>query len=372
MKIAHIIKDLVVGGIQSQLLDIMHYSMHNNKGCILICIGDGELKETFEKLGQNVVFIKKKYPLFDPVLIFKLRRFLIKEKIDIVHAHHISEAIVCYFASRGLPVKTVLSLHAAPAITNKQDNFLFKKMAFLMDACIVPSLAQLIALKKRGYPAPKITVIHNGIWPNRIDKKNAKKNMRKELGLPENSLLLGMIGNFYNATRDQLTVCKALPLVFKKFPNAYFIFWGGHTNPYSKSNTSIKACLDFCENAGLTDKVFFPGIEKDTASIYAALNLFVYASQHDTFGIAFVEAMFNKVPVVINDLELFCEITESRDHAYYYPTGQPTKLAEAIIKALTNHKTTCKKTDDAYRHVSKKYHIAQHIQALDNFYKKIN
>ena len=68
-------------------------------------------------------------------------------------------------------------------------------------------------------------VIYNGADAKRLQPTG--KSLRKELGLDEDTLLIGMVGNFYRDPRkDQMTLCKALPKVFAEIENAHCIFAG--------------------------------------------------------------------------------------------------------------------------------------------------
>ncbi|MBA3901617.1 MAG: glycosyltransferase [Bacteroidetes bacterium] len=113
--------------------------------------------------------------------------------------------------------------------------------------------------------------------------------------------------------------------------------------------------------------MFFPGIEQDVGSIYKALGLFVYASLHDTFGMAVVEALLSRKPVVVNDLEVFKEITLNGKLADLYPTNDHEALAGLILQ-----KTLQKKFDEGpYQQAKELYAIEKHFKSLNEIYQKL-
>ncbi len=114
MKVAHIIKDLTVGGIQTLLLDSLKYYKQSNQDFLLIIIGDGELKNEFLKYKSYCVFLKKRLPFFDPILIFQIYKLIRKNDIKILHAHHISEGIAAFFLKLISNVNFVQSFHSSP------------------------------------------------------------------------------------------------------------------------------------------------------------------------------------------------------------------------------------------------------------------
>lgn len=369
LKVAHIIKDLDVGGIQTLLLDIFNYYKAEEQKHIIIVIGDGELRGEYKKF-DNIFFIPKKIPFYDPSLIKKIRAVIKQEQVNLVHAHHVSEGVAAYFACKGLAVKTVQSFHSALPISNRQDRFVFKKLSHRADACVVPSKAQYLELEGAGFATENMHIVHNGVCPKRLQKKT-QKDYREAFGIDSKKKLMSMVGNFYNDTRDQLTVCKALPAVFQRFPNARFVFWGGHSNKYIKNSERYNKCLDFCREANIADKVFFPGVESDCGGIIASLDLFVYASLHDTFGMAVVEALFCKKPLIVNDLDVLKEVLESEEHAFFYKTKDDKALSHAIIEALGNPEKAQAKAVKGHHFALKKYHIKTHIEKLNLLYQKI-
>jgi glycosyltransferase involved in cell wall biosynthesis len=370
MKIAHIIKDLDIGGIQSLLLDIIDYYEEIKQDYILIVIGEGQWKDKFEKYADKCFFIKKELPFIDPFLINKVKYLIKQQSVDIIHAHHVSEGITAFFATKGTKIKTVQSFHASPKISNSQDNFVFKQLAKKMDASVVPSAAQLSELQKAGYDITKLTVIHNGINPKRLSEDKAY-NIKEKLGLQQQHLVLGMIGNFYTNTRDQITICKALPVVMRKFPDVRFVFFGGYKNNHVNNHEKYNTCLEICKNNGIFDKVFFFGQESNHHAMLSSLDYFVYSSFNDTFGIAVVEAMFWGIPIIINDIAVLKEVVEKEENASFFTTADEASLAEKLTEALENPEKLREKAIKAQIYAQSNYHIEKHIEELHGLYQKL-
>lgn len=369
MKVAHIIKDLDIGGIQSLLLDILDFYEEKKQDYILIVIGEGQWKDKFERYPDKCYFIRKELPFLDPFLINKVKYLIKKEKIDIIHAHHVSEGITAFFSTRGTKIKTVQSFHASPIISNSQDNFVFKQLAKKMDASVVPSAVQLSELQKAGYDITKFTVIHNGINPKRLSKDKAY-NVKEKLGLQQQHLLLGMIGNFYTNTRDQITICKALPIVMSEFPDIRFVFFGGYKNNHVNNLKKYNSCVEICKSNGISDKVFFYGQESNHTAMLNSLDYFVYSSLNDTFGMAVVEAMQWGIPMIINDIEVLKEVVGGEEYAWFFPTADERLLAKQIIKALNNPEISKKKAIAAQNYANSEYHIEKHVEELHKLYYK--
>ena len=89
------------------------------------------------------------------------------------------------------------------------------------------------------------------------------------------AILLGMVVNFYKAPRkDNLTVCRALPGVFHEIPGTHFLFV--HSGGVNEDQDKIKACVDFCEAAGIRDCVHFLENRFPAIDVVRALDVFVF------------------------------------------------------------------------------------------------
>lgn len=358
-KVAHILKDLMTGGVQSLVLDTARYCLDSGHPFVVIALGhDRELRGAFEQLGSSCYFVPRRFPYLDLPMILKIRRILLREKVDVVHAHHVTEGIAAYLATLGTSIKTIITFHVSPEVSSRRDNRIFRILAPLMDTCIAPSQAQKDRLVLAGYPENRIQVVHNGVYPARINRP-PDKDLRKELGVKPDHILLGMTGNLHSQTRDPLTVCKALPQVFRQCPKARFVFFGRHQDPHTGENENYKACRRFCRNAGISHKVLFPGTETETADILNALDVFVYASLNDTFGIAVIEAMMKGIPVIVNDLDVLKEVAPPTA-VHFYPTGDHKALENTIINLLSHQEKTRTMTQNAQQYAMNKYHIREY------------
>ncbi len=370
IKVAHILKDLDLGGIQTLLLDLLAEYRRRGQPCVFVCIGTGILRERFEHVYPEIRFIEKKLPYFDPRVAVRLRKLLLTENVEVVHAHHTSEGIASLMAVAGTSIKLVQSFHVAPNISNRQDNIVLRFLARRADLSISPSVSQRTSLQSAGYNTEQMSVVYNGIDSARL-KAHPERNIRDELGITGNEFLLVSIGNFYNDTRDQLTICKALPEFFQRFPDACFAFYGGFTNRYIHRPERYEACMAFCRDAGIVHKVFFPGVDYDIGSILEAADVFVYSSLGDTFGMAVTEAMLKGIPVIMNDLPVLMEISGGEEYVSVFRTQDPVSLKDMLIGITEQAQNIQMKSVLAKQYALSRYQIAHHVNHLDDVYAKL-
>jgi glycosyltransferase involved in cell wall biosynthesis len=133
-----------------------------------------------------------------------------------------------------------------------------------------------------GVSPEKIAVITNGVdseefAPGKID--------RSSLGLPENVLLAFFAGDIRTPRKNLDTVLQALV----KVPSLHLAIAGTiESSPYPQLAANLK----------IDDRTHFLGYRTDIAELMQAMDLFVFPSRYEPFGMVISEAMATGLPVI--------------------------------------------------------------------------
>ena len=326
MKILHMLDSQGKGGAEMLTLDLCRNAKHMGLDIVLITSNKSIMNDEFRSTGIELINVDRTKPI-DFKLILKLRRIIKKNGISIIHSHQAVDGIHGYLAGFGKKLKYVLTFHGH--IPSKKDDATLKFLIPRMSANIAVSKAFLYRLKNeiKFDTTKNFHVIYNGIDKKKFFKTN--KMFRSELKISNDELLLGMIGNFYNNGRDQLTICKALPDIFDRYSNVHFVFVGGR----SESDPHFyDECFNLCKENNILDRTHFVGLRSDINDILNSLDIFVFSSNHDTFGIAVVEAMLSNLPVIVNDLSPLMEVTNNGRYAKLFKSRDVNDLKEKYGK----------------------------------------
>jgi glycosyltransferase involved in cell wall biosynthesis len=210
-------------------------------------------------------------------------------------------------------------------------------------------------------------VIYNGVDLRRIEGGTA--DLRSELGLSREAVLVGMVGNFYPENpKDQLTVCRALPGVLQQVSEAHLVFAGGIVNG---ANAEIDQCMDFCRRENISDRVHFLGKRKDIADVLAALDIYVQSSRNEALPIAVIEALLTGLPVVVSDIGSLIEVTEQGKYASVFRTGDAQQLAEQIITLALEKSRRIELGTRGREWAREQFGIDAHIQKLRTLYRSL-
>lgn len=366
MKMAYFIGSLNRGGAEMLLLDIVNNHADQKNNVIVIFRKKGLLYEDFLNSGVGLHELRPKFK-FDIHYLLTLRRVIKKAKLDLIHAHQTIDAFYAILASKGLSIKIVFTLHGYDykfiKLARRILRFVFKRTTHNI---FVSESQRSYFINKYKLNRAKTSVIYNGISLNKFENLEHSP-IRNEFNVNKDQLLLGSVGNF-NPARDQMTICRFLHLLDQENIDFAFVFAGAKApaTPWHWDN-----CVKYCLDKNLQEKVFFPGSRSDIPEFIKQLDAFIYSTDHDTFGIAVVEAIISSTPVFINDREAMLEITEEGKHANIYRTKEENDLFQKFMDFYHDReKYTSKAIADA-AWAKNKYSITTHMDKLSETYQQV-
>jgi glycosyltransferase involved in cell wall biosynthesis len=369
MRVLHLLDSLGRGGAETLCLDVCRHARANKLDLTFVATGGGDLEDDFRRSGADFIRLTRRLPL-DLKLVGQLRRLITERGIEVVHCHQAVEALHAYLATRGISVKRVLSFHLCTA--DAKNRLVLKRLAPRMDANVAVSRELLACLETEGnfQTAKNFHVVYNGVDASRLQATaTGGEDLRVELNLTERALLFGMVGNFYaDGRKDQLTVCRALPEVFRQVPEAHFVFVGGYA---ADAPAAYQDCVDYCREQGIEGRVHFPGQRADVANVLRALDIFVFSSRKDSFGVAVVEAMMAGVPAVVSNIGALLEVTKGGEYASIFQMGDAGDLAGKLIALARDRARRVELGDGARRFAAKEFGIETHIANLLKLYKSL-
>lgn len=366
IKVAYFIGSLNRGGTEMLTLDICRKKEYAPFEIILIYRNDGDLTEEFKASGVPMFKIKPK--IFKIGYFVQLRRLIKREKIDVVHAQTFLNCKIILFSLVFSQVKVVSSFHGFSFANSSLLNRLIV-MKGARELVFVSQYVMDYYLKRNDFcDIKKCDVVYDGVNIEKITKKYSKPDfLSKNQGNILNKFHLVMVGNFVDG-RSQSFVCNVVKLLRDQgVDNFDFYFIGKRVE---NEASRYDECYRYCKENGLMDCVHFVGGRSDVYAILQHVDGFIYSSEHDTFGIAVVEAMLSGLPVVVNDWEVMKEITQNGRFAALYETDNTEDCCEKIKDLINNFNYYQSKARSNVELIMKSYSIERHIDALKSVYDK--
>ncbi len=267
----------------------------------------------------------------DAIALVKIRRFLAKTKFDVVHTHTSKAGLLGRFAARfaGVPVVVhtphghVFFGYFGPLKT--KIFILLEKLANRMTDRIVALTHREKAdyISYRTCPEEKITVIHSGVELNKFQEytPSTKAKLKKEIGLPENSFVVGTAGRLVPVKGPEYLI-ETSRTIIPKHPNTYFLFAG---------DGPLKEALHKkAKETGGEKNILFLGWRDDIAHILSIFDIFCLPSLNEGMGRVLVEAMALGIPIVASDVGGIPDLVTHGKNGFLVPPKNPAGLAKHI------------------------------------------
>jgi glycosyltransferase involved in cell wall biosynthesis len=306
IKIIHIITGLQTGGAEMMLFKLLS---HTNREVfvpeVISLLGEGPIADKIRSLNIpiHMLNLNRKFP--NPAKVVKLAWRIRKMRPDIVqtwmyHADLLG-GIAAWFAR--LPLVFWNIRHSNLSATVNKKTTLWTAVCCAKLSYVIPSKIVCCAEASRqthiqyGYDKSKLVVIPNGFDLDRFKPDaNAGFSMRQELGISEDTLLIGMIGRF-DPQKDHENFIRAAQILNQSDPDVRFLLCGADVN---KENNKI---FNLVKAANMEDKIYLLGSRSDIPRIMASLNIVALSScGGEGFPNVIGEAMACGIPCVVTDV----------------------------------------------------------------------
>lgn len=240
---------------------------------------------------------------------------------DIVNTHSGRDTQLAGMAARTLShrPRIVRTRHLALPITSK---FTY---SVLPDHVVTVSKYVENYLVEAGVPRAGITTIPTGVDFGRYDRSAVQGNLREELGLAADTLLVGTVA-ILRAKKGHAEILDAAPEVLKRFPKAHFVFAGD--GPQTE-NLKARIAAD-----GLQERIHLLGLRRDVTNVLASLDVFVLPTHQEALGTAFIEAGAMGVSAVASNVDGVPEVILDGQTGFLVPAQAGKALIEPICRLL--------------------------------------
>ncbi|MEE1947090.1 N-acetyl-alpha-D-glucosaminyl L-malate synthase BshA [Pedobacter sp. KR3-3] len=278
------------------------------------------------------------YPLFDyapyeSALASKLVDVVRFEQLDLLHVHyaipHASAAFMAkqILATYGINIPFVTTLHGTDITLVGKDATYKPVVTFSINQSDgVTTVSQ--DLKEDTYKhfdiKKEIKVIPNFIDFARFSLK-PKDHFKKAIA-PNNERILIHTSNFRKVKRTE-DVIKMFQKVQERIPSKLLMVGDG---PERTANEQLCRELNICEN------VRFLGKQDAVEEILSVSDLFIMPSESESFGLAALEAMACKVPVITSNAGGLPELNIDDFCGYMCNVGDIDDMANKAITILSN------------------------------------
>lgn len=312
------------------------------------------------------------YPLFDYApyelaLASKLVDVVRFEKLDLLHVHYaIPHASAAYMAKQilatfGIHIPVVTTLHGTDITLVGKDPTYKPVVTFSINQSDgVTAVSQ--NLKEDTYKHFEI-LNEIRVIPNFIDLKRftlkPKDHFKKAIA-PNDERIVVHTSNFRKVKRTQ-DVVRIFERILKEVPSKLLMVGDGPDRVY---------CEQLCREFNINENVRFLGKQDAVEEILSVSDLFVMPSESESFGLAALEAMACKVPVITSNTGGLPELNINGITGFMDNIGDVDAMAEHAIHILKDDDRLAIFKENALKR-ARDFDLSLILPLYEDYYKEV-
>jgi len=368
-----VITKLELGGAQKQLLSLIRHLDKDRFNLFLFTSSQGLLlKEAQTIIGLSLY--KSKYlerainPLKDLLSLFEIISFIRKNHIEILHTHSSKAGILGRVAARLAKVEIIIHTVHGWSFNDYQPRaqrlfciWLERLSARFSNKLIVVSYYdRQKGLDNRIGKENKYSLIRYGVDYTEFNIK--EQNIREELGINTNDLVVGMIACFKPQKSPQKFIRLAF-LIGQSIPNVKFILVGD-----GALRNRIERLIN---KLNLRNKIILTGWRNDIPRILSAIDAFVLTSLWEGLPIAVLEAAASSVPAVVTHTGGIAEAVIDGKTGFLIPPQNPNLMSERLAFLLKDKNLRRQMGENARNNLGLDFALGNMVKNTQDLYGRL-
>jgi len=227
--------------------------------------------------------------------------------------------------------------------------------------CVSDAVKQVVMERER-VGEDRIVVIRNGV-ETLPDAGAEAAEIRKEFGIGEDHLVVGMVANFNRSVKGVSLFLDAVPEIVKAVPAARFLLIG--------RGKEEKTLRDKARTMGIEPYVRFAGYRKDIHRCYAIMDISALTSFSEGLSITLLESMRCGVPVVATRVGGNPEVVVEGETGYLVPPGDVSSFASRTVTLLLDRELRKKMGVEGSRRVERHFLLRDVAKRYEEIYEEL-
>lgn len=365
IRVCHVINSLSHGGAEHLLVDLAN-AVTDVEISVVALGGDDDLVPALQDAGANVKLLNEKVR-FDPRTILRLRKFLLRKPVDVVHTHlPYAQTVgrVAGYMAKSRPL--VSTHHNVPSNYHQVTRLTERSTRSLEDATIAVSQGVEVAHTGTAHEPNKFgdqwCTIYNGIdvegFSRRVEAADGVE-LRNNLGCEPTDTIYLNVGRYVPDKSQEVLI-----------------------EGFSRSNSTDTTLIivgdgprkdmlrDKVKKLGVDDQVRVTGAVPEIPPYYAAADVFVSASRVEGMPITILEAMATGIPVIATDISGVDEVVEDGTTGVLYPHRDANRLSE-LFDAFLEPDRRDSLGRAGYERVRSRFDIRTMARAYEELYRRL-
>ena len=356
-----------IGGGESHLLSLVENLDRSQFEPIILSFTDGPMIDRLKQMNVETHIIHTLKP-FDFTKWKAVKKLLKEKNIELIHAHGTRASSNVLWAAKSLGIPVIYTVHGWSFHPDQKP--LVRKIRTLGEKYIASRTALNISVSasnqqtgKKAFPSFESIVINNGINQQKFNPEKQHKNIRAELSIAENVLLVLFIARF-TSHKQPLALIAAFAEALKSNPNMHLLMVGDG----DQKNEAIV----LIEKLGLKNKITLEAFRQDVPDVLAAADIFVLPSLWEGLPIGLLEAMAMGKTVIASNVDGTSEVVQHNENGWLIETDDLiANLGKALIELSGDEERRNRYQQQAVKTVNEKYNASTMTRQIENIYLQV-
>ncbi|MEZ8823847.1 glycosyltransferase [Vibrio amylolyticus] len=284
------------------------------------------------------------------------KAYIAKAEIDLIH---VNSGAPCQW------MYTVAKVTNTPMVTQLHSDYSARDRVTLglhfSPHIIAVSKAITHQLVKDGYPQERLSIVHNGIDVERLEKQ-PKIDVNKALNIDENSFTFATVGSLIHRKGvDRLLL--ALRHLILEYPHVHLVVIGD-----GPQRENLEQQADYLH---LSDNVHFVGEQRHVMGWLKGVNGFVSGARQEAFGLVVAEAALAGLPVIAPFEGGIPEILTHKKNAIFYKNNSTAPIVNAMRAVVRNPNSAKTVGSMARQHILDTHTAVHNARGIEKVYSQV-
>ena len=329
----------------------------------------GPMPESLKDKGETVhaVELGSRFSLKDVGGLIQLCR---ERGIDVVHSHNVRANIHARVAGRRAGVPACVSTihnsvyHYDVAALNQRAYAMAERWTLRWCDRVI-AVSEGIAQQLRcgyGFPPEKITVVPNGVDPERLEPHASRQKVRQSVEVAEGATVLLQVGRL-TPQKGFDVLFEAIARIADRYPHLVVLAVG---------DGPLREQLErLAQRLNIASVVRFLGHREDVADLLNSADLVTLASRSEGMPYTLLEAMGSGRAVVATRIGGIEEVIKKEGTAVLVPTEDPEALAAAIASLLDDSVHAEAVGSAARAYIMEHHTAARMVERVQSIYRDL-
>lgn len=365
IKILQTIRQGKIGGGETHVINLVEALNKDLYESVVLSFTEGPMVEHMKALGIKTYVIETERP-FDFTKWDEVKKVMELEKIDLVHAHGTRANSNTNSSARKLGIPVLYTVHGWSF--HQDQNFLLKALRIWGEKYLVSKSTLTLCVSesnlsdgRKEFEMSRAQVIKSGINLEKFNPKGEFKDVRKELGIDEDVVLVGYIVRI-TKQKDPVTLVRAIALL-PEDPKLKFLFVG--------DGDLKEEVISLAKQLNVFSRIIFIDFRQDVPNILNAIDIYCLPSLWEGLPIGLLEAMAMEKAIIATAIDGTKEVLVNMENGVLIPVSSPEKLSEALLLVSGCAELRASLGKKAGETIAKDFSVEQMTRKIEDVYDSL-